>query len=467
MSPVSKSFLLAAVLLTGCASRQESPRQDAAAVGAPAGFSAAGARAEANWIEAFADPALTELVARARAANPDLVVARARQREAAAALLAATGDNQPELSAQAGFESSQISGQTGRVPPGIPRRTDVAALGLRTSWELDFWGRNSAKAQAAAGEVRAADYSVAQADLALVAEVARLWFAVCGAREQLAQLEREFAARFREMQIVEKSVEAGVLSADPLSSARLAAAQAKVDEGLGRRRLAATENALRALLNLPPGAALPAGRPPLVSAALPSFGPGVPSDLLKQRPDLAAAAARFDAAVAREGAAVADFYPSVTLTGQAGWQSDPASKLGRGNTGFWSLAPAVDLPIFDGASRRANLAVARARITGADAEWRKAVFAAFREVEDALVDLRELALQEELTGRVAAAVTDRLRNAEARFQAGVANENEVVVARRDEALARRTLAAVVWERRQAFVRLAAATGGGWTTPAAK
>lgn len=460
MSRASKSLLLAAALLAGCASRQEAPRQDAAAVGAPQGFSAAGARADAKWIEAFADPALLELVARARAANPDLTVARARQREAEATLFAATGVNQPKLSAQAGFESSVISGQTGRVPPGIPRRTDVAGVGLKASWELDFWGRNSSKAEAADKEVRAAEYSVAQADLALVSEVARLWFAVRSAREQQVQLEQEFAARFREMEIVQRSVDAGVLASDPLSSAKLAAAQAKVDEGLGRRRLAAAENALRALLNLGPSAPLPVGKPG--APAMPSFGPGVPSDLLKQRPDLAAAAARFDAAVAREGSAVADFYPSVTLTGQAGWQADPASKLGRGNSGFWSLAPAIDLPLFDGANREATLAITRARISGADAEWRKAVFNAFREVEDALVDLRELALQEELTKRVADAVTDRRLNAEARFKAGVANESEVVVARRDEAMALRTLSSVVWERRQAVVRLAAATGGGWS-----
>lgn len=460
MSRASKSFLLAAALLAGCASRQEPPRQDAAALGAPATFSSAGARADSKWLAAFADPALDELVARARAANPDLTAARARQREAEATLLAATGVNQPKLNAQAGYESSVISGQTGRVPPGIPRRTDVAAVGLKASWELDFWGRNASKAEAADKEVRAAEYSVAQADLALVAETARLWFAVRSAREELVRLEQEFAARFREMEIVQKSVDAGVLATDPLSSAKLAAAQAKVDEGLGRRRLAAAENALRALLNLGPAAPLPQGKPGI--PAMPVFGPGVPSDLLKQRPDLAAAAARFDAAVAREGSAVADFYPSVTLTGQAGWQADPASKLGRGNSGFWSLAPSIDLPLFDGANREANLAITRARISGADAEWRKAVFTAFREVEDALVDLRELALQEDLTKRVADAVMDRRLNAEARFKAGVANETEVVIARRDEAQALRTLSSVVWERRQAVVRLAAATGGGWS-----
>ena len=101
----------------------------------------------------------------------------------------------------------------------------------------------------------------------------------------------------------------------------------------------------------------------------------------------------------------------------------------------------------------------RARLAGSAAEWQKVVLNAFREVEDALADLRELALQEKLTQQVYGAAQDRLKNAEARQRAGVAAEAEVVVARRDEALARRTLSLVVWERRQAAVRLAAATGG--------
>jgi multidrug efflux system outer membrane protein len=283
-----------------------------------------------------------------------------------------------------------------------------------------------------------------------------VWFAVRGAREQVACLGTEFAARYREMEIIRRSVEAGILPTDPLSSARLAAAQAKVDEGLGRRRLAAAENALRALIGATPGAALPAATQ---RAAMPTFGAGLPSELLQHRPDVRAAALRFDAAVAREGAALADFYPSVTLNGQAGWQADPASRIGRGSSAFWGLAPLVDVPLFDGSRREANLEVTRARLAGSAAEWQKVVLNAFREVEDALADLRELALQEDLTEQVQVAALERLQNAEARQRAGVAAEAEVTVARRDEALARRTLSMVVWERRQAAVRLAAATGG--------
>ena len=458
MLRVNKTFLLTALVLAGCA---HDPMAKPKVPAAPTAFSRSGAVADANWAEAFGDRALLELIARARQNSPDLAIARARQREAVALLVAANAGDQPALSVGAGLESSRISLDTGRVPlsAGIPRRTDVGAVGVKASWELDVWGREAAKSKAAAADSRAAKFTAEQADLALSAEVARLWFAVRGAREQLAFLEVEFATRYREMEIVEKTVGAGLLDSDPLSSARLAAAQAKVDEGLGRRRLASAENALRALIGSTPGEKLPEAKG---SAAMPAFGAGVPSELLLRRPDLAAAAARLDAAISREGAAIADFYPSVTLNGQAGWQADPASRVGRGSSSFWSLTPSIDLPLFDAGRREADLEVARARIDGSAGEWTKAVLGAFREVEDALADLRELALQEELTGRVLQAVQVRLANAEARRKAGIANENDITAARRDEAMAARTLSLVVWERRQVAVRLAAATGGGWS-----
>jgi multidrug efflux system outer membrane protein len=458
MLRVNKPFLLAALFLAGCA---HDPMAKPKGPATPAAFSQGGAAADTKWADAFGDPALLELIAQARQNSPDLVIARARQREAVALLLAANAGDQPAVSVGAGLESSRISLETGRTPVGlgIPRRTDVGAVGVKASWELDVWGREAAKTKAAESDSRAAQFTAEQADLALSAEVARLWFAVRGAREQLAFLETEFATRLREMEIVEQTVGAGLLDSDPLSSARLAAAQAKVDEGLGRRRLAGAENALRALIGSTPGDKLPEAKG---SVAMPAFGAGLPSELLLRRPDLVAAAARLDASVSREGAAIADFYPSVTLNGQAGWQADPASRVGRGSSSFWSLTPSIDLPVFDAGLRKANLEVARARIDGSGAEWTKAVLGAFREVEDALADLRELALQEELTARVLVAVRVRLTNAEARRKAGIANENDILIARRDEAMAARTLSMVVWERRQVAVRLAAATGGGWS-----
>jgi len=467
----SKALLLAAAL-AGCASGEPPAKPDLGPLAAQARFaSAAGERPAAAWWRAFGDRDLDTLVAQALRENPDLAVAAARVREARAAVQALDADLLPRLDAQLALASRRISNQTGQNFPGLPRRSDVGSAGIQLTWEIDLWGRAADRAQAALGDAESAAFRAAAAEVALAAAVTRAWFAVRLAREDLACLRDDFASRMTELDLVTRRQAAGLAAGDELSAARLAAAQAKAAELDASRRLAAGENALRVLVALPPSAPLPGHLPaesgqPAV-ARQPDFGPGLPSDLLLSRPDLRAAARALDAALAREGAARADFYPRLLLIGDAGWAADPASNLGRAGSGFWSLTPSLSLPVFDGARNAAGLEAARARVDLAAAEWRQSVLNAFREVDDALVDLREIAVQEQLSERVLTAVAERLANAEVRLKAGLADRLEVESARRDLLLARRTFAGYAWERRQAAVRLAAATGGGFPVPNGK
>lgn len=460
----SKALLLAAAL-AGCASGDPSVRTDLAPLAAEARLAAAGERAPAAWWRAFGDADLEALVDRALREGPDLAVAAARVREARAAVAAVDADLLPRLDAQLALASRRISNQTGQNFPGMPRRSDVGSAGVQLSWELDLWGRAGDRAEAALGDAEAAAFRAAAAEVSLSASVARAWFAVRLAREELACLRAEFASRLVDADLVGRQASAGVVDGDALSAARLAAAQAKADELDAVRRLGAAENALRVLVGLPAGAALPGAMPdvaaPAALARQPDFGAGLPSELLLSRPDLRAAARSLDAALAREGSARAEFYPRIMLVGDAGWAADPSSRIGSSGSGFWSLTPSLTLPIFDGARNQAGFEAAQARVDQAAAEWRKSVLEAFREVDDALVDIREIAVQEDLASRVVAAVGERLANAEARLKAGLADRVEVEAARRDVLLARRTHAGYAWQRRLAAVRLAAATGGGF------
>lgn len=458
--------LLAAALLAGCASAPDTataPREVAVVRWSAANHSA---RAGAAWWKAFGDPALSELIERALRGSPDLDIAAARVREARAFANVADADRLPRLDAQLAQQAQRVSGETGRNFPGMPRRSDITSAGLQLSWEIDLWDRTGSLAAAALADARAASLNEDAARVSLAAEVARNWFAVRSARETLACLEAEFAARMEELALTERRFKAGLLDGDPVSQAKLLAAQAKAAEADGRRRLGALENALRVLIGASPAVELPVttldpAGPATLAATMPDFGPGISSELLLNRPDLRAAEQQVDAAVAREGAARAEYYPRVNLVGDAGWQADPAARLGRGSSGFWSLTPSISLPIFDGGRIAANDEAAQARFDLARASYRKAVLNAFREVDDALVDIREIGTQEMLAGKVVEAVRERLANAEARAKAGLADSSEVLAARLDLYLARRTLAGYGWERRQAAVRLAAATGGGW------
>ena len=419
--------------------------------------------ADAQWWKSFKDANLDVLIERALKANPDLAIAQAHWREARASVAAVNAQLLPRVDAQASYQSNRTSAESGRNFPGMPRRFDTLTVGGQVNWEIDFWDKNKLSSESAVAEAAAAGYSVENAKVSLVAEVSRLWFAIQSARVDAECLSDEFKARYREMEITEKAVNAGLLSTDPLSTTQLAAAQAKLDMSNAARRLAAYESALRALIGAPQTEKLPAtlSTEVKIKKVRPNFSAGIPSQLLLSRPDLAAASMKLDSAMAREGVARSDFYPSVTLNGQFGWQADPASKIGKGSSGFWSLMPAVDIPLFDGDRRESQLEAARSRIDLAGAEWRKAVLNAFREVEVTLVDIKELEDEVKLAEKVLEAVTQRLENAKTRFAAGVADEREVVIATRDLALARRTHANLEFEICQATVRLAAATGGGW------
>ena len=419
--------------------------------------------ADDQWWKSFKDTNLDALIERALKANPDLAIAQAHWREARASVAAVNAQLLPRVDAQASYQSSRTSANTGRDFPGMPRRFDTLTVGGQVNWEIDFWDKNKLSSESAVAEAAAAGYSVENAKVSLIAEVSRLWFAIQSARIDAECLSEEFKARYREMEITEKAVNAGLLSTDPLSTTQLAAAQAKLDESNAARRLSAYESALRALIGAPQTEKLPTtiSTEVKIKKVRPNFSAGIPSQLLLSRPDLAAASMKLDSAMAREGVARSDFYPSVTLNGQLGWQADPASKIGKGSSGFWSLMPAIDIPLFDGDRRESQLEVARSRIDLAGAEWRKAVLNAFREVEVTLVDIKKLEDEVKLAERVLEAVTQRLENAKTRYTAGVADEREVVIATRDLALARRTHAELEFEICQATVRLAAATGGGW------
>lgn len=461
--PNKKFLALAALLLVGCVHEAAVRPDGLTPVSEFSSKNSDGKVADAQWWKSFKDTNLDVLIEKALKANPDLAIAQAHWREARASVAAVNAQLLPRVDAQASYQSNRTSAESGRNFPGMPRRFNTATVGGQVNWEIDFWDKNKLSSEAAIAEAVAAGYSVENAKVSLIAEVSRLWFAIQSARVDAECLSDEFKARYREMEITEKAVNAGLLSTDPLSTTQLAAAQAKLDMSNAARRLAAYESALRALIGAPQTEKLPVtiSIEVKIKKVRPNFSAGIPSQLLLSRPDLAAASMKLDSAMAREGVARSDFYPSVTLNGQLGWQADPASKIGKGSSGFWSLMPAVDIPLFDGDRRESQLEVARSRIDLAGAEWRKAVLNAFREVEVTLVDIRELEDEVKLAERVLEAVTQRLENAKTRYTAGVADEREVVIATRDLALARRTHANLEFEICQATVRLAAATGGGW------
>ncbi|MBI3119604.1 MAG: efflux transporter outer membrane subunit, partial [Candidatus Hydrogenedentes bacterium] len=197
--------------------------------------------------------------------------------------------------------------------------------------------------------------------------------------------------------------------------------------------------------------------PPVVPA-------GLPADLLRQRPDVAEAEQNLRAACAEIGVAQADFYPSVKLTGSAGFQSSGLGSVLDWSNRAWSLGPSISLPIFKGGQLRANLEKARARYDELEATYRKTVLNAYVDVEDALTDLHLRADAAASQAKAVAAAREYRRLTQIEYQTGVTDYLHVVNAEQTLLTNELSEAQILNQRMVSSVLLIKALGGGWEAP---
>jgi multidrug efflux system outer membrane protein len=225
------------------------------------------------------------------------------------------------------------------------------------------------------------------------------------------------------------------------------------------------DHALAVLLGKAPAEfTLPAG--PLQAPAI-SIPPGLPSELLQRRPDIAQAQRQMAAGSARIGAAKAAFFPSLTLTGTAGYASDELHNLFRWSSRSWLLGPlfgtALNVPLLDGGRNRANLAFANAGYEALVSSYRQQVLVGFQDVEDSLSSLRTLDQQIQFENEAVRSANLATRLAESRYRNGSASYLEVIDAERSSLAAERAQTQILGQRATASVGLIRALGGGWNT----
>lgn len=409
-----------------------------------------------DWWEAFADPALDKVVALALENSPGIDSAYARVRAARAAAGLADSGFWPTFGlsgnyANTHYTQSQLSGAV------AGHTTDNYNLGGGFGYEVDLWGRVRNKAGAADAEYRSSHADLAGARLLVTGEVVKLWFDLRQAKVERAIVSGEFEARERRLALLAERRDAGILKADDVARAELLVSQSREELETLELKVAHLRNALAAAVGV---SGLPEP-PDTIPETLPEMPVSVPSAMIRNRPDLAAADMRLDAALLREGAARANFYPNVTLAATGGFSSINAGDLFSRGSAVWSLGPTVSLPILTGGKNDSELELARARFDAAGAAYRRAVLVAFRETEDALVSVSRLQTQERFAG---AAVRDAERicsYAAERSASGVSSELDVVTAAHDALAARRSLAKVRFDRLRAAAGLALTLGGGW------
>jgi NodT family efflux transporter outer membrane factor (OMF) lipoprotein len=488
-----KSLLLAAAL-SGCTvgpdyapPATQVPAQYAEAPAAPA----PGATIDlARWWSAFGDAELDRLVAAALAQSLDVQAAASRVRQARFAVAAARAALLPEVDAtgnvtnvhfskNAGFSSlaslfgggtsagtSGSSGQSGGIAlPGGGITT--YAIGFDASWELDLFGGGRRGIEGARARVEAAQWQARDTQVTLAAEVADAYLTLRMLQQREAVLRDEIARQNRGILLSAHSAEAGLTpQADTIRQrAALAAAEAGLEPILAEQRI--EMHALGLLAGRPPEALIAElSAPGAALPAPPAVPPGLPSELLRRRPDIRAAERALAAATADIGVAVANLYPHFSLTGVAELISTALSNL-LSPRSFQSTVTAGGMfPVLDFGRRRAEVNIRKEQREQAYLAYQRTVLAALKDVEDALV--RVDTEQRRNAGlRAGLADSDRaLAAVDARYRSGLVDLSAVLQARQFVLSARDTLASSDGALRQDLVSLYKALGGGWDSEGA-
>ncbi len=431
---------------------QPSPEWRAEAVGGAATLAV-------DWWRDFDDSTLDLLIAEALEQNRDLRQAVARLDEARAMARFAGAERLPAVDLDGSTARSRQSSRTSFLPPGVDPISESHRLAASVSFELDLFGRVRNQATAALEDLLSAEHTRDAVRLAVAADVASGYFDLLALDRQVAVTRETIVARRRTEELIRLRFEGGLSSRLDLERARgeRAAAEAALPE-LGQTRHA-LENRLSILLGRLPGEV---GRDRVLeSLASPAVPPGLTSELLLRRPDVAAAEARLAAAAARIGVARAALFPSIRLTGYYGRESSDLSELFASGASIWRLAAGLLQPIFDGGRNRALVAAAQARQEQAVIGYLQAAEGAFREVEDALYAVgarrdRRSALAEQVEALTAAQAL-----ASDRYAEGEASYLEVLDLERSRLAAELQLAGARRDELGAAVALYRALGGGW------
>jgi len=454
------SVLTATALLAGCAVGPDYARPSATL---PEDYSQAPeARAAApvnpEWWMLFGDSGLNALVQQALDANQDLQAAIARLEAAEAVTREAGAAYYPAVDLGASTSRSGTSGVTynGQRMGGATYDNRRAALSL--SYEIDLWGRIRRQNEAAGAEALASRFARDSVRLALIGQVANEYLTLRSHDAEVAVSQETVTSRENTLRIVQARLDAGSSSALELAQAENSLATAQSQLSQLKRLRALSENQI-ALLTGQPGLRIP---PNLTPLPLPPVPPaGLPSTLLEARPDVRQAEEKLVAANARIGVAKAAYFPAISLTGVYGSESMALSNLFTGPAGIWSAALGLSMPIFDAGRTGARVDQATAGQKESLAAYRKTMQTAFKEVNDALASLRELAAEETANVAQLEAARRALKLSQARYEAGYSGFLEVLDAQRTTNIAQLTYLNSRKNRLGAAVDLFKALGGGW------
>jgi NodT family efflux transporter outer membrane factor (OMF) lipoprotein len=455
--------LALAMVLTGCMSLAPKYERPAAPVapafpvpptpdGAPA-VSAATSEAASSiaWERFFADQRLQQLIKLALDNNRDLRVAILNIEQARSTYRIRRADLLPTVGI----------GATGQVQPG----PDAYQAGVQiSSFELDFFGRVRSLSNVALAQFLATEEARKTTQISLISQVASTYLAYQADEELLALTRQTLKTREDSQRLTQLKYDNGIVSKLDLDQSNSLVETARVVLAQQLRQRALDANALTLLVGGPIPDTLPAGVP-LADTSLAELPPGLPSDLLAVRPDIRSSEQQLIAANANIGAARANFFPNISLTGTGGSASNELNGLFKGGSFGFTFTPQIFLPIFDYGRNKANLESAKAGRDIAVAQYEKSIQTAFREVADALAGQSTYTEQLRAQLAVAQSETNRFNLSDLRYRSGASSYLDLLDAQRSLFDAQRASVEANLLRLQNQVTLYRVLGGGWTIPA--
>ncbi len=410
-----------------------------------------------QWWQLYQDPVLTQLIHTAIAQNYDVRIAAARVLEAQAQVGITRSNQFPSASVGADIYSQQ-NPKVSNVFPAY--QVNAGELNLSVIWNLDFWGKYRRQTEAARAQLLATEWGQRAVISSLVANVATAYFQLRALDNELEISQRTLASRQESLKLTNFLESHGSNSGLDVSQAEQLVYTASETIPDLERQIQQQENVLSVLLGEDPQS-IPRGRALTEQPAPQDVPAGLPSELLERRPDVRQAEEMMVAANAQIGVAKAAFFPSISLTGTGGLESNALNQLISKSAESWYGALSVSQPVFEGGALRSNLRLARASYQETDLSYEQTIQNALEQVSNALVASqkdREFREQQDLLTQ-AAQHTDQL--SEVLYNNGGASYLQILTSETNYFSAELNLVQAQLNERLALVQLYQALGGGW------
>jgi len=419
--------------------------------------------ADVKWSELFGDSTLTQLVTTALAQNFDVRIAAERVLQARAVLGIRRADQFPAVDASADAVTTRLSrtGANRAIPAGVDPDVTYTQIGFSLAWEIDVWGRLRRLTESARAQYLATEQARFGVITTLIADVTETYLALRALDLELEIARRTHTVATDSLRLTQARRDGGIATSLDVHQAEQLLYTAAGQIASLEREIAQTENALSLLLGQFPGD-IPRGRPLEAFQAPPGVPPGLPSALLERRPDIRQAEQELIAANAQIGAAKAEFFPRIGLSGFFGAQSRALSDLLTAPARVWTGGAGAIAPIFNAGRTRANVRLTEAVQREMLVRYQRTIYSAFAEVSDALAGYRKTTEQRAQQERLVEALRAATHLSTQRYDGGVDNYLQVLDAQRNLFQGELDLARLRQRELGSIVQLYRALGGGWT-----